>query len=58
VASSGSVIYGQSTGFDMNPEQIEVEILLASLDEKPHSFESELDEMWSYVARKSNPRWL
>jgi hypothetical protein len=21
-------------------------------------FASELDEMWSFVARKSNPRWL
>jgi len=42
----------------LNPEQIEVEIILAPLDEKPHGIESELDEMWSYVAKKSNPRWL
>ena len=42
----------------LNPEQVEVEILLAPLDEKPYSLESELDEMWSYVAKKSNPQWL
>lgn len=42
----------------LNPEQVEVEILLAPLDEKPNKSESELDEMWSYVAKKSNPRWL
>ena len=33
-------------------------MILAPLDENPHGIESELDEMWSYVARKSNPRWL
>ena len=42
----------------LNPEQVEVEIKLAPLEEKPSGPESELDEMWSYVARKSNPRWL
>ena len=42
----------------LNPEQVEVEIKLAPLGEKPSGSESELDEMWSYVARKSNPRWL
>ena len=42
----------------LNPEQVEIEIRLAPLDEKPNRSGSELDEMWSYVARKSNPRWL
>jgi insertion element IS1 protein InsB len=42
----------------LKPEQVEVEIRVAPLDEKPSGPESELDEMWSYVARKSHPRWL
>ena len=42
----------------LNPDQIEVEIQLAPLDEKLGGPESEIDETWSYVARKSNPRWL
>ena len=39
-------------------ENVEVEIIRV---EKPQSAgveESELDEMWSYVGKKSNPRWL
>ena len=42
----------------LNPDQIEVEIQLAPLDEKLDELESEIDETWSYVAKKSNPRWL
>lgn len=42
----------------LNPDQIEVEIQLAPLDEKLGGLESEIDETWSYVAKKSNPRWL
>ena len=42
----------------LNPEHVEVEIQLAPLDEKLGRPESEIDETWSYVARKSNPRWL
>ncbi|MCY7276343.1 MAG: IS1 family transposase [Phormidesmis sp. CAN_BIN44] len=28
------------------------------LPEEPQGLESELDEMWSYVGKKDNPRWL
>ena len=42
----------------VNPEQVEVEIWRADALEVRRGFSSELDEMWSYVARKSNPRWL
>jgi IS1 family transposase len=34
----------------LNPDEVTVDI------ERPG--EAEMDEMWSYVARKSNPRWL
>lgn len=42
----------------LNPELFEVEIRLAPLEEKPSGPESEIDETWSYVAKKLNPRWL
>ena len=42
----------------LNPEQVEVEIWRADELEVRRGLSSELDEMWSYVARKSNPRWL
>jgi len=42
----------------LNPEQVQVEIRLAPCDEKANRAESEMDEMWSYVAKKSNQRWL
>lgn len=42
----------------MNPEKVEVEIRLVKPSEEPIERESELDEMWSYVGKKSNPRWL
>ena len=35
-----------------------VEICRADELEARHGLRSELDEMWSYVRRKSNPRWL
>lgn len=35
-----------------------MEIRLAPLDEKANGAESKMDEMWSYVAKKSNQRWL
>lgn len=41
----------------IQPEQIEVEIRLASEVESGIA-ESELDEMWSYVGKKANQRWL
>jgi insertion element IS1 protein InsB len=42
----------------LNPEKVEVEIRLVKPSEEPIERESELDEMWSYVGKKSNPRWL
>ena len=33
-------------------------ISLVELSEEPQGLESELDEMWSYVRKKDNPRWL
>jgi insertion element IS1 protein InsB len=42
----------------LNPEQIEVEIWRADELEVHRGLSSELDEMWSFVARKTNPRWL
>jgi insertion element IS1 protein InsB len=42
----------------LNPEQIEVEIWRADELEARRGLSSELDEMWSFVARKTNPRWL
>ncbi len=42
----------------INPTQVEVEICRADELDQRHGLSSELDEMWSFVARKSNPRWL
>jgi IS1 transposase len=42
----------------LNPEQVEVEICRADALEAHRGLCSELDEMWAYVAKKSNPRWL
>jgi insertion element IS1 protein InsB len=42
----------------LNPRQVEVEIWRTDELEVRRGLSSELDEMWSYVARKSNPRWL
>jgi insertion element IS1 protein InsB len=42
----------------LNPDQVEVELWRADELEVRRGLSSELDEMWSYVARKSNPRWL
>ena len=41
-----------------NPEQVEVKICRADELDQRRGLSSELDEMWSFVARKSNPRWL
>ena len=38
------------------PEQVEVEICRADELEVRRGFSSELDEMWSYVHSKANPR--
>jgi insertion element IS1 protein InsB len=42
----------------LNPEQVEVEIWRAEELDERRGLSSELDEIWSFVARKSNPRWL
>ena len=42
----------------INPTQVEVEICRTDELDQRHGLSSELDEMWSFVARKSNPRWL
>jgi len=42
----------------LNPEQVEVDICLVQLPQESDGPESELDEMWSYAGKKSNPRWL
>ena len=42
----------------VNPEQVEVEIWRADELEVRRGLSSELDEMWSYVCKKANPRWL
>lgn len=42
----------------VKPEQIEVELCRADELEMHRGLSSELDEMWSYVRSKANPRWL
>jgi insertion element IS1 protein InsB len=42
----------------LNPAHVEVEIWRADELEVRHGLSSELDEMWSYVRSKTNPRWL
>jgi insertion element IS1 protein InsB len=42
----------------LHPEQVEVEIWRADELEVRRGLSSELDEMWSYVFKKTNPRWL
>ena len=40
------------------PEHVEVEIKRADELDKRCGLTSELDEMWSYVGKKAEPRWL
>jgi len=42
----------------LRPAQVEVEIGRADELEGRRGLSSELDEMWSYVRSKANPRWL
>jgi insertion element IS1 protein InsB len=42
----------------LKPEQVEVEIWLVEEEVEQGIEESELDEMWSYVSKKTNQRWL
>jgi insertion element IS1 protein InsB len=40
------------------PEQVEVEICSAEELAQRRGLTAELDEMWSYVGKKAEPRWL
>lgn len=42
----------------LKPESVEVDIVRVEEPQEAGVGESELDEMWSYVGKKSNPRWL
>lgn len=42
----------------LKPEQLEVDIVRVEEATEAGIEESELDEMWSYVGKKTNPRWL
>ena len=42
----------------LQPEQVEVVFEKVEVEPEPKFEESELDEMWSYVGKKTNPRWL
>jgi IS1 transposase len=42
----------------LQPEQVEVTICRADELEQRRGLTSELDEMWSYVGKKADPRWL
>jgi insertion element IS1 protein InsB len=42
----------------LRPEQVEVEVCRAEEVDRRRGRTSELDEMWSYVRCKANPRWL
>ena len=42
----------------LHPEHVEVEICRADELEQRRGLTSELDEMWSYVGKKAEPRWL
>jgi hypothetical protein len=42
----------------LHPEHVEVEIGHADELAQRRGLSSELEDMWSYVAKKENPRWL
>jgi insertion element IS1 protein InsB len=42
----------------VNPEHITVEMCRSEELDRRRGLTSELDEMWSYVATKAQPRWL
>ena len=42
----------------LHPEQVEVEICRSEELDRRRGLSSELDEMWSFVRSKANPRWL
>lgn len=42
----------------IEPEQVQVEIVRVGFVAEDGAVESELDEMWSFVQKKANQRWL
>lgn len=42
----------------INPERVEVEVLLMESESVKGIKDTELDEMWSFVGKKKNQRWL
>jgi insertion element IS1 protein InsB len=42
----------------LKPDQVEVAITQIDADQELSVEEAELDEMWSFVSSKRNPRWL
>jgi insertion element IS1 protein InsB len=42
----------------LKSELVEVDIYLVEPPQEKDKVSSEIDEMWSYVEKKSNPRWL
>jgi insertion element IS1 protein InsB len=42
----------------LHPERVEIEICRADELPQRRGVTSELDEMWSYVGKKAEPRWL
>jgi insertion element IS1 protein InsB len=42
----------------LHPEQVHVQIYRSEALDRRRALTSELDEMWSFVQRKANPRWL
>ncbi len=42
----------------IDPEQVSVEVVSVQLVATEEAVESELDEMWSFVQKKANQRWL
>src|SRR4029434_4576528 len=42
----------------LHPEQVEVEICRADELAQRRGLTSEFDEIWSYVGKKAEPRWL
>ena len=42
----------------LHPEHVEVEICRAEELAQRRGLTSELDEMWSFVGKKAEPRWL
>ncbi len=53
-----NICSNKSVWKQLNPEQVEVEIHLALVPKKLNEPESELEQMWSYVRKKENQRWL